>query len=544
MRRLLLLALTLLGGVSISFSLPPPRAELEEVYNEQSGYIDFVLSKSSLVRVNDEGVFQGNVSSMNCTGTGIGCTVSDGQVTINITATPGGGGGASSLAVGTGSIVAMQIVSSPTAIISFSTPIFIVRLTGDSTAFVTVNFASITANGDISPTITAFSAGLSTAGTAVAAFSLGLTTAGTAVVAFSVGLSTVGTAVVAFSAGLSTVGTAVTAFSAGLSTAGTAVAAFSLGLTTTGTQLASLPTTYIQNQIASIQQSSYSILIASAQRVYVTTITYNDGLTSTGPVTQWGTGILGMPSGFSDGVDNTAAGASASLSNPATGPFSMNGFPISSMSSAAINAGGLLAMGSGSTFTHVDPNGNIRIGNSGGLYPLHLASSYTAADISTFTLTWTTTVTALYITFTSSIALNVSKDRMLQFNGDGISTSAFSWRGPIQSSIVSSGPAVGLTFMGAAAPGGQITAKIWVDNAGANDCQKQGSVEAMGGGQPYNSVAQNLQTNYGWKWNSCGVDDVPRNITRVDLVIWPRVTATNQKHQGDSKIEVWGRIDP
>ena len=60
----------------------------------------------------------------------------------------GGGGGGASLAVGTGSIQASNIISSPTASMNFSSGAFLVKLLGNSTAFVFLDFSSITAQGN------------------------------------------------------------------------------------------------------------------------------------------------------------------------------------------------------------------------------------------------------------------------------------------------------------------------------------------------------------------------------------------------------------
>ena len=59
----------------------------------------------------------------------------------------GGSGGASSLAVGTGSIQAVNIVSSPTAIVNFDSGTFNTKLTGTATSYVSLVYSSVTVEG-------------------------------------------------------------------------------------------------------------------------------------------------------------------------------------------------------------------------------------------------------------------------------------------------------------------------------------------------------------------------------------------------------------
>lgn len=102
------------------------------------------------VQFNKHGVFGGDitltfdtttktmsVTSMTATGTIIGTFQGDGSRLTGLPMSPGGGGSAS-LAIGTGSAVASNIVSSPTAIINFDSSTFIVQLKGGATAYVSL----------------------------------------------------------------------------------------------------------------------------------------------------------------------------------------------------------------------------------------------------------------------------------------------------------------------------------------------------------------------------------------------------------------------
>ena len=121
-----------------------------------STYNAFVTYRSTVssyltggaLAIYDEGAVQGNITTLNITGGGA-ITVSGSTGTLDIAAAAGGG--ASSLAVGTGSVQAMNIISSPTANISFSSGPFKVRLTGGATAYVDIDYSSITAQGFITP---------------------------------------------------------------------------------------------------------------------------------------------------------------------------------------------------------------------------------------------------------------------------------------------------------------------------------------------------------------------------------------------------------
>ena len=73
-------------------------------------------------------------------------TMSGSTATVGAT----GGGGAGSLAVGKGSLVDFTQVSSPTSHVSFATGPFIVTLISPTSAFITLDFSSITAQGKIS----------------------------------------------------------------------------------------------------------------------------------------------------------------------------------------------------------------------------------------------------------------------------------------------------------------------------------------------------------------------------------------------------------
>lgn len=76
------------------------------------------------------------VSTLDCVGAGIICTdMGNGVMRITVSAT-GSGSGASSLAIGTGSLVAVNIVSSPTAVVNFDSTTFILQMTADATAYV------------------------------------------------------------------------------------------------------------------------------------------------------------------------------------------------------------------------------------------------------------------------------------------------------------------------------------------------------------------------------------------------------------------------
>ena len=74
--------------------------------------------------------------------TGMPSGFSDGVDDVGV-----GGGGASSLAVGTGSLVSVSIISSPTAIVSFSSGVFLTKLVGGGTAYVSLDMSSVTAQG-------------------------------------------------------------------------------------------------------------------------------------------------------------------------------------------------------------------------------------------------------------------------------------------------------------------------------------------------------------------------------------------------------------
>jgi hypothetical protein len=68
----------------------------------------------------------------------------------------GGGGGSSTLAVGTGTTGGFTgpIISSPTAIILFSSSVFTSQLIGSATNFININFSSVTAQGPVVSSIT------------------------------------------------------------------------------------------------------------------------------------------------------------------------------------------------------------------------------------------------------------------------------------------------------------------------------------------------------------------------------------------------------
>lgn len=112
------------------------------------GYIDTTTAINAIslatatrggtIVMSDEGGTPGaSISLINCVGSAISCSQSGSTETITITAS--GGGGGSTLAVGTGSAQAGMVVSSPTAVIIFSTPTFSVKLTGTATAFVDIS---------------------------------------------------------------------------------------------------------------------------------------------------------------------------------------------------------------------------------------------------------------------------------------------------------------------------------------------------------------------------------------------------------------------
>lgn len=99
-----------------------------------------VMSGSNGMGLYNQGVAVASITNINC-GTGITCTNS--LETGILTVTGGvGGDGSSSLAVGTGSAVAMSIISSPTAVISFDSATFKVQLVGGATAFIFIHYCN------------------------------------------------------------------------------------------------------------------------------------------------------------------------------------------------------------------------------------------------------------------------------------------------------------------------------------------------------------------------------------------------------------------
>lgn len=90
----------------------------------------------------------GNVTRVDCSGSAITCTQSGSSVTVTVSAS-GGSSGASSLAIATGSVIAANIVSSPTAVINLSSGTFFVKGTGGATAYISLDFSSVTAQGDV-----------------------------------------------------------------------------------------------------------------------------------------------------------------------------------------------------------------------------------------------------------------------------------------------------------------------------------------------------------------------------------------------------------
>lgn len=119
------------------------------------------LSNGALAVYDESGVI-GNATTINCTGSAITCSQSGSTTTINVVAGAPGGGGASSLAVGTGSVQGMNIISSPTANISFSSGVFFVQPVGGATAYISLDYSSVTAQGDLRSDLNKFANFLST----------------------------------------------------------------------------------------------------------------------------------------------------------------------------------------------------------------------------------------------------------------------------------------------------------------------------------------------------------------------------------------------
>jgi hypothetical protein len=134
-------------GSSFCSADPPTPDKLDTVFNPYIGNFDFVLKIASTnvsVPILDDGTLLGSATWFNFTGSGCSPSIAGGTVTINCT---GGTGGTPSLSVGTGSAVAFHEVSSPTSHINFATGAFLVTLPAGNTAFVRLDFSSVTAQG-------------------------------------------------------------------------------------------------------------------------------------------------------------------------------------------------------------------------------------------------------------------------------------------------------------------------------------------------------------------------------------------------------------
>lgn len=151
MKKLLFLALSLLP-----ISLFASGIEV----NSSGGKVTVnVFTGSSPINAANQGAWINGiqVSTINC-GANLTCSnAGNGILTIVGSAGGGGGGGGGSLAVGTGSFSASNIVSSPTSIINLSSGTFFIQNVAGATAYVTLNFSSITAQGFID-TVTAITA--------------------------------------------------------------------------------------------------------------------------------------------------------------------------------------------------------------------------------------------------------------------------------------------------------------------------------------------------------------------------------------------------
>lgn len=90
----------------------------------------------SSVAIQDEGSYITTVGTINFVGSGVSVALT-GTSSVTVTVNGGGGGGSSTLAIATGSIGGFTgLVSSPTAIVNFSSANFTATLTVGSTAFI------------------------------------------------------------------------------------------------------------------------------------------------------------------------------------------------------------------------------------------------------------------------------------------------------------------------------------------------------------------------------------------------------------------------
>jgi hypothetical protein len=142
------------GLLQVSTGVVDPNRNWGDKYNANFGIVAASMTslsnRNSVIVGYDEGTRQGDITALNVTGTGVDLTVSGTTGTINVTAS--GGGGASSLAIATGSAQASNIISSPTSIVNFSSGVFKVRFISPSTAYIDIDYSSITAQGRISAT--------------------------------------------------------------------------------------------------------------------------------------------------------------------------------------------------------------------------------------------------------------------------------------------------------------------------------------------------------------------------------------------------------
>ena len=129
---------------------------------EITGLYTFPGGSTGTVQYNSDGLFDGttdftyssNTKTLNVTSMTATLDVrarsyyGDGSNLTGIVSA--GGGGASSLAIATGSAQASNIISSPTSIVNFSSGAFKVRFISPSTAYIDIDYSSITAQGRVS----------------------------------------------------------------------------------------------------------------------------------------------------------------------------------------------------------------------------------------------------------------------------------------------------------------------------------------------------------------------------------------------------------
>jgi hypothetical protein len=132
------------GSVTLTLS-PSATMYIQNTNSLQSGstaYPSFVYIGSSLTAPT---IVDSGLASGQCIQTGTG-----GLLTVTGSACgSGGGGGSSTLAVSTGLVTGFSgFISSPTAVINFSSQTFTGQLTGTATAFITLNQSSVTLQGN------------------------------------------------------------------------------------------------------------------------------------------------------------------------------------------------------------------------------------------------------------------------------------------------------------------------------------------------------------------------------------------------------------